>query len=98
MAGLGLVGGKCRIAGHIRVLRVILLHLELLDTVRELDHLDATSEAGLGKVGLDLGQQVVVGCGIAAEPGVSQSLLLIGACVSVAVFIHRRQLSTAEYE
>ena len=86
MAGLGLVGSKCRIARHIRVLRVVLLHLELLDTVCELDHLDAASEAGLCKVGLDFGQQVVVGCGIAAEPGVSQGLLLIRACVSVAVF------------
>lgn len=58
---LGLAGGGDRVGGEIGVLRVVFLNLERLDAIGQLDDFDATAQARLGDVGLDFGQQVVVG-------------------------------------
>lgn len=81
VSGQALTGGfegTCRHVGvPRRVLRLVLLHLERLDTVRQLDHLDAALEALLRRVRANLGQQVVVGGGCTGQPNVLQGFLLL---------------------
>lgn len=70
-----LVGRERGVLGQVRVVRVFLLFPERLDAVGQLDHLDAAAEAGAREVGADFGEEVVVGGGLAGEPGVLEGLL-----------------------
>ena len=81
--GFGSVGGHVALTGDVVVL--VLLDLEGLDAVGELDELDAAAQAGLGHVGADLGQDVVVGGGVAGDPDVLEGLLAGGALAGVGV-------------
>lgn len=50
---------------------------EFLDAVLELDDLNGTAEARSSSVGFQLGEQVVVGGVLAAQPNVAECLLEI---------------------
>lgn len=76
-------GGNIRRVGD--VFLVVLLHLEGLDSVRELDDLDAAPETGLGVVCTDLGQQVAVARGLTLQPGVLQGHLGRGTLTGVGL-------------
>ena len=84
-----LAGGFLCVGGHVAfardVLVLVFLHLEGLDTVRELDELDAAAQPRLGDVRPDLGQDVVVSGGVAGDPDVLEGLFAGGALVGVGL-------------
>ena len=59
-----------------RVLSHVFLHLQCFNTIGELDKLDAAPETRPGRIGTNLGQQVLVAGSLARQPAVMQCILL----------------------
>lgn len=60
---------------HIGIGRVLLVFLELGNAILELDNFNDTAKACSSSVSLELGQQVVIGGVLAAQPDVAQGFL-----------------------
>jgi len=75
MSGLGLLGGGSGVVGEVGILRIVFVYLQGSDAVGQLHKFNTATKPCFGNVCLDLGQQVVVGSGLAAEPLVLKRLL-----------------------
>lgn len=74
---------------------------ELLDPVLEFDDFDGAAEAGSSSEGFELGEQVVVGGVLAAQPNVVECFLEGWNFFSTRIYTRRRSfvfsLSTSEF-